>query len=79
MSDNDLKDFASEVQTGPAARPRWLTILPYFLVLVGLGYFVATAGAGGLGGPNRVFLVLLAIWLIYTPVAIRRKWFAIRL
>lgn len=79
MSDSEFKDFAGEIQTGPAARPRWLTILPYFLVLFGLGYFVTTAGTGGLDGPNRVFLALLVIWLIYTPLAARRKWFKISL
>lgn len=79
MSDNDFKDFAGEIRTGQVARPHWLTILAYLLVLFGLGYFVTTAGAGGLDGPNRVFLALLAIWLIYTPLAVRRKWFALRL
>lgn len=76
---SELHDFAGEIQTGRGTRPRWLVILPYFLVIWGLAYFATTAGDGGLNGPNVVFLVLLAIWLIYTPVALRKKWFVISL
>lgn len=79
MNGSGLQDFAGEIQAGRAPRPRWLAILPYFLVLWGLWYLISTAGDGGLDGPNRVFWVLLAIWLVYTPLAVRRKWFAIRL
>jgi hypothetical protein len=79
MSEGALQDFAGEIQAGQAPRPRWLAFLPYLLVLWGLGYFVSTAGDGGLEGPNLVFLILLAIWLVYTPLALRKKWFALPL
>lgn len=76
---DEVLDFAGEVQAGQQPRPRWLAYLPYLLVLWGLGYFLTTAGDGGMEGPNGVFLVLLAIWLVYTPIAVRRKWFALPL
>ncbi len=79
MKGGEVQDFAGEVQAGRAPRPRWLTVLPYFLVLWGLGYLISTATDGGLNGPNRVFLVLLAIWMVYTPIAVRKKWFALPL
>lgn len=79
MSGSETQDFAGEIRAGRAPRPRWLAILPYFLVLWGLGYFVSTAADGGLDGPNRIFLILLAIWMVYTPIALRRRWFAIPL
>jgi hypothetical protein len=79
MKGSEVQDFAGEIQTGQGPRPRWLTILGYFLVLWGLGYLIFTIRDGGLDGPNRIIWVLLAIWLIYTPLAARKKWFAIGL
>lgn len=79
MKNNEVQDFAGEIQTGRAPRPRWLANLGYFLVILDLAYFVGTASDGGLDGPNTVFAVLLVMWLIYTPIAVRKKWFAIRL
>jgi hypothetical protein len=79
MRRNEIQEFAGDVRVGPAARPRWITTLAYCLVVWGLGYFIWTAGGGGLGGPNWVIWVLLALWLAYTPLAVRKKWFAIRL
>lgn len=79
MVQSELQDFAAEIQTGKGARPNWLTNLGYLLVLVGLGYFISTTGDGGLEGPNPVFWGLLAFWLVYTPFAMRRKWFMIML
>ncbi|MFQ5612963.1 MAG: hypothetical protein ACE5H9_12605 [Anaerolineae bacterium] len=79
MTVDEMQDFAGDVQVGPGVRPGWLNNLAYFLVLCGLAYFAFTAGEGGLEGPNRLFLILLAIWLVYTPLAVRKKWFAIRL
>jgi len=76
MASGELQDFASEIQTARAARAKWITNLGYLLVLIGLVYFISTVGDGGLEGPNFVFLVLLAIWLVYTPIAVRKKWFA---
>jgi len=79
MTQNEVQDFAGEIQTGPGRRPRWLTNLGYVLVLWGLGYFILTANEGGLEGPNWIIWILLAVWLVYTPIAIRKKWFAIGL
>jgi hypothetical protein len=79
MPENNVQDFAGDVQVGAGARPRWLTKLGYWLVFWGLLYFIATAGEGGLAGPNGVVGIILALWLIYTPIAIRKKWFAIGL
>jgi hypothetical protein len=77
MKENELQEFAGEVQTGAGARPRWLTNLAYGLVIWGLLYFLGTAKDGGLAGPNWIFWIVLAVWLIYTPIAARKKWFAI--
>ncbi|MFQ5576036.1 MAG: hypothetical protein ACE5G8_03505 [Anaerolineae bacterium] len=71
--------FAGELEAGSAARPAWLTRLAYGAVFAGLVYFIATAKGGGLNGPNPVFAGLLAFWLVYTPLANRKNWFAIRL
>ncbi len=79
MQTNEVQDFAGEIQTGRGPRPGWLIALSYLLVLWGLWYFVSTSGEGGLGGPNRVVWILLALWLVYTPLAVRKKWFAIRM
>lgn len=79
MSESNLQDFAGEVQAGAGPRPRWLTNLGYALVAWGLWYFLSTAAEGGLAGPNWVIWIILAVWLIYTPIAIRKKWFAIGL
>jgi hypothetical protein len=79
MKGNELKDFAGDVQVGSGTRPRWLTNLAYLLVFLGLLYFLGTAQYGGLAGPNWIFSIILAVWLIYTPIAVRKKWFAIRL
>jgi hypothetical protein len=79
VTTNELQDFAGEIQTGRGPRPRWLTNLGYGLVLWGLWYFISTATEGGLEGPNWLIWVLLAIWLVYTPLAARKKWFAIGL
>lgn len=79
MTQDELRDFAGDIQVGSGTRPRWLTNLAYILVLLGLIYLIGTAGDGGLEGPNRIFWGILVIWLIYTPIAVRKKWFAIRL
>lgn len=79
MKENELQDFAGEVQVGAGARPGWLTNLAYLLVFLGLLYFLGTAKDGGLAGPNWIFLIILVVWLVYTPIAVRKKWFAIRL
>jgi len=79
MKRDEVQDFAGEIQTGRGPRPRWLVILSYLLVLWGLWYFWWTAGEGGLDGPNRIFWILLAIWLVYTPLALYKKWFVISL
>lgn len=79
MSSSELQDFAGEIQAGRGPRPRWLSILSYLLVLWGLWYFVSTAAEGGLDRPNLVFWILLAAWLIYTPIAVRKKWFTLPL
>ncbi|NIO03543.1 MAG: hypothetical protein GTN74_02725 [Proteobacteria bacterium] len=79
MEISEVQDFAGEVQVSSAGRPRWITKLAYCLVLWGLGYFIWATSAGGLEGPNRVFWALLAFWLVYTPLAERKKWFTIRL
>ncbi len=76
---DEVQDFAGEIQTARGARPRWLTVLSYLLVLWGLWYFASTATEGGLDRPNLVFWILLAAWLIYTPIAVRKKWFTIPL
>lgn len=79
MSGDELQEYAGEIRVGHAPRPRWLVVLPYLLVLWGLGYFLTTVPDGGLDGPNPIFLVLLAIWMVYTPIALRKKWFALPL
>lgn len=79
MKENEFQEFAGEVQVGSGTRPGWLTNLAYLLVFLGLLYFVGTAPEGGLAGPNWIFSIILAVWLIYTPIAVRKKWFAIRL
>ena len=79
MTENELQDFAGEIRVGRGRRPLWLTRLGYGLVFLGLLYFIGTVGQGGLAGPNWVFWVALAIWLVYTPIAARKKWFAIDL
>jgi len=79
MKENEFQEFAGEVQVGLNTRPGWLTNLAYLLVFLGLLYFLGTAQDGGLAGPNWIFSIILAVWLIYTPIAVRKKWFAIRL
>ena len=79
MTENNVQDFAQDVQVESHVRPRWLTNLAYILVFWGLVYFIATANDGGLEGPNWVFWIILAVWLIYTPIAVKKKWFVIRL
>ena len=79
MKENEFQEFADEVQVGLNARPGWLTNLAYLLVFLGLLYFLGTAQAGGLAGPNWIFAIILAVWLIYTPIAVHKKWFVIRL
>jgi hypothetical protein len=78
-SENNLQNFAGDVQVGQGKRPRWLTNLGYFLVFLGLIYFISTAGEGGLAGVNWIIWIILAFWLVYTPIAIRKKWFVIGL
>lgn len=74
MGGSELQSFAEDIDSEGQPRARWLMPLKYLLVLWGLGYLVTTAGHGGLDGPNGIFWVVLAFWLIYTPIAVRRKW-----